>query len=511
MSVIVNKTWPQAGVLECPNALCEAINDDPAISAVCEQVVVNNGTDIDITFDVAFTGSPDEDAALDALLAVFDCADWVDPDEDEGGLFVKNDGRLLVPNTESLNFEGAVAAVQFTDAEGGELDPDSPAHIPWQADVLIGTVEARNDTNQIIPNNTPVYIRGYDPATNQVLVGIADAGDPAKMPAIGLTQWGDLGPQNIGSPEVPDLSGSPLIATGSPLVYGSPEKPLPDPNGYVIVMGETRECNTSALSPNDPIYVAVGGGVTTTKPSGLGVETQIIARASYISPEGGRVFVINTGRVTDAGDRYDTISDGTTTVGATGGEELEFEAGAGISITASKLGSPERTKVNITNTSGAASTSLVNINGQLVLVFNDTTRLTGSPETPKQLSVTDNPVIYGENRLINNDWIRMSSANDTNSGFITELDGTVVYATGHCVSTGSNAKDIHLFVNGIDQGSIGTLSGGTDVSFINTTIDIDFSQGDKIRLRAVNNTGSPLPGTGPIEDTVVKLTFKWRG
>jgi hypothetical protein len=86
-----------------------------------------------------------------------------------------------------------------------------------------------------------------------------------------------------------------------------------------------------------------------------------------------------------------------------------------------------------------------------------------------------------------------------------DFDGTVVFATGDCENTGASSKDIHLFINGADQGSLGTLSGGANATFINTTIDLNFSQGDRIRLQAQDGI------SGFIQDTVVKVTVKWRG
>jgi len=81
----------------------------------------------------------------------------------------------------------------------------------------------------------------------------------------------------------------------------------------------------------------------------------------------------------------------------------------------------------------------------------------------------------------------------------------VVFATGHCEDTGGNSKEIHLYIEGVDSATLGTLSGGADVSFSDNTLDVDFSQGDKIRCRAHDGSG------GEIDDTVVKVTVKWRG
>lgn len=147
---------------------------------------------------------------------------------------------------------------------------------------------------------------------------------------------------------------------------------------------------------------------------------------------------------------------------------------------------------------GTSDITISTINGQLVPTFEDTTR--GN----KQLSVAAHDVHFAENVLSNLDWLRIGNANDADSGYIAELDGTLVFASAHCENTNANSKDIHLFINGADQGSLGTLGGGANVTFINTTVNIDFSQGDRIRLQAQQGSG------GNIQDTVVRLSLKWR-
>lgn len=153
---------------------------------------------------------------------------------------------------------------------------------------------------------------------------------------------------------------------------------------------------------------------------------------------------------------------------------------------------------------GTTGLTVTIINGQPMLTLVDTTRLVGSPQVGKILSVGEQSLSWTENGLTNDDWIRVGNANDADSGYITDFDGTLVYVTGHCEDTGGNAKDIHLYINGVDEGSLGNLSGGSNATFINNTTDIDFGQGDRLRLRAVGVTGA-------IQDTVIKLTLKWRG
>lgn len=147
------------------------------------------------------------------------------------------------------------------------------------------------------------------------------------------------------------------------------------------------------------------------------------------------------------------------------------------------------------------------VNGQPMLTLEDTTR--GN----KILSVSENPIMFSENILTNNDWVRIASASDRASGYVADFNGTIVAATGHCKKVNDNNKAIRLYTQGVDRGTIFTFFGSGEDYEINTTINIDFNRGDKIRLVAKDTlVGSPpTPTTGRIQDTVIKLVLKWRG
>lgn len=147
--------------------------------------------------------------------------------------------------------------------------------------------------------------------------------------------------------------------------------------------------------------------------------------------------------------------------------------------------------------SSSADFTISDIGGQMIPTYLDTNR-------SKQLSISEQILVWSENQLVDLDWINVGNASDAESGYFADLNGTIVFASAHCENTGVNEKDIHVYVNGSDVGNLGNLSSGSNASFINTTVNIDFSQGDLIRLRAHGSS------TGPIQDTVVKLTVKWR-
>lgn len=204
---------------------------------------------------------------------------------------------------------------------------------------------------------------------------------------------------------------------------------------------------------------------------------------------------------------YDTISDGVTTLTASNrGNTIEFVGSTGIDVAISATGAPIVDTVTVTNTAPSpVGLAVTTINGQPMLTLVDTTRGLGSPPPGKILSVAEQVLIFSNNQLVAEDWLNIGNAADATTGFVADFNGTVVFSTGHCADTSTNSKDIHLYINSTDKGSIGTLTGGVDVSFSNETLDVDFVKGDKIQLRARQGTG-----TG-IQDTVVKVTVKWRG
>ena len=157
------------------------------------------------------------------------------------------------------------------------------------------------------------------------------------------------------------------------------------------------------------------------------------------------------------------------------------------------------TRPHSTGGSSIPGLTITVINGQPMLTLEDTTR------SDKILSVAENVFTFAENALGNLDWIRIANANDADSGFVADFDGTIVNFSAHCENTGAASKDIRLFIDATDTANLGTLSGGANATVNDTTLNIDFNQGQRIRLRAVD--GNP----GNIQDTVIKLTVKWRG
>ena len=101
-------------------------------------------------------------------------------------------------------------------------------------------IACKNTSGATITKGTPVYITGTVGTSFIIEIAPADAGDKAKMPAVGLVET--------------DL--------------------INNAEGYVIVSGVLKNLTTDPLSAgdgtptsNDTVYVKVGGGLTKTKPT----------------------------------------------------------------------------------------------------------------------------------------------------------------------------------------------------------------------------------------------------
>ena len=141
----------------------------------------------------------------------------------------------------------------------GEWINTAPTTTGASSNVLIA---CKNTSGSTINKGTPVYKTGTVGATNVIEIAPAEAGDAAKMPAVGL------------------LTGD-LVQNGT---------------GYVIVTGELLHLITSPIdgstpSINDTIYVKSSGGLTLTKPQG---STNLIQNMGLV----GKVSNGNSGSLT---------------------------------------------------------------------------------------------------------------------------------------------------------------------------------------------------------------------
>lgn len=140
-----------------------------------------------------------------------------------------------------------------------DLTVDGTVYAPHIHGDLAGLVytHVKNTTASLIPNGTPVYATGTVGSTQVIEIAPADASNSAKMPAIGITD-GD-------------------IAVNA--------------NGHVVIVGDLDSQNTNAYTINQPLYVASGGGLTGTRPTGASDVIQVVGHVSRVNTNTGGIVV----------------------------------------------------------------------------------------------------------------------------------------------------------------------------------------------------------------------------
>lgn len=141
----------------------------------------------------------------------------------------------------------------------------------------------KNTSGGALSAGTPVYATGSVGASGSTEVAAADAGNAAKMPAIGLLE-------------------ATLAQNGQ---------------GFATSLGIVRSINTSAYPINGVVFVAVGGGLTHIRPTGTTELVQNIGRVVRVQASTGEILVMGPGRTNDVQNLVPAVRLGTGTADAT--------------------------------------------------------------------------------------------------------------------------------------------------------------------------------------------------
>lgn len=123
----------------------------------------------------------------------------------------------------------------------------------------------RFDESGGVSKGDPVYIKSYHGSTGPVIVAKADASNAAHMPAFGLAD--------------------------ADYAHNA--------DGYAISIGNLVDLDTSSYSVGDTLYVAVGGGLTNTKPATQANLIQNVGTVARSNTNNGQIEVVATGRSND--------------------------------------------------------------------------------------------------------------------------------------------------------------------------------------------------------------------
>ena len=175
---------------------------------------------------------------------------------------------MSIQQLNNLNLKAGLEADGDVGSAGQVLSSTGPNGIEWinQSTLSSGSAErteilVKNLEGSALSKGDPVYIIGSVGASERLKVGLANAGDAAKMPCVGLLTQ--------------DLA-----------INGE---------GTAIVTGKLKNLITSPIdgatpTENDTIYVKSGGGLTLTKPTG---STNLIQNVGQI----GRVSTSSDGNI----------------------------------------------------------------------------------------------------------------------------------------------------------------------------------------------------------------------
>jgi hypothetical protein len=129
----------------------------------------------------------------------------------------------------------------------------------------------KNTSGGTLLKGVPVYATGAVGASGTTEVSAADASNSAKMPAIGLLEA--------------DLANNAA--------------------GFCCPLGVVSDLNTSGYAINGVVYVAGGGGLTATRPTGPTTLVQNIGRVTRVQASTGQILVMGPGRSNDVPNKID--------------------------------------------------------------------------------------------------------------------------------------------------------------------------------------------------------------
>ena len=133
------------------------------------------------------------------------------------------------------------------------------------AHIEVTRFSVKNTSGGSLTIGTPVYATGSVGASGATEVAAADASNAAKMPCIGVLEA--------------------TLANNA--------------SGFAVPLGMVRGLNTSAYSMNGVVYVAAGGGLTPTRPTGTTELVQNIGRVVRVHASTGEILVMGPGRTND--------------------------------------------------------------------------------------------------------------------------------------------------------------------------------------------------------------------
>ena len=444
----------------------------------------------DNTFDLGSSSQQWKDLYLNGV-AYLDSVDL------EGDLLLKSQSDIRFYDSDSSNYiaiqSAATVGSNYTltlpDADGSNkqfMRTDGSGALTFAfADRL--NQPARNVSGSTISAGTPVYVTGYNSGENRVTIAPSDASDSATMPAIGVT--------------TADISNN--------------------ANGEISITGIVESIDTSSFSVGDTLYVANGGGLTATKPTGTYL-IQNIAHVLRSHASAGEIQVISTYRTND----LPNIAEDAVWIGNSSGVPTATDFDTVLSTrlaTTSVKGIASFSSDNFAVSSGVVTikdngvTLATETTGDFVNSITggtgiDSTGATSGENISHTLSLNLNELTT-ETTIADADFIAMVDATDNGSGKITfenledaifaSVSGDINIAEDGTATIQANSVALATdttgdFVASITAGTGLTSTGATSGENIAHSLSVDASQTQITAVGALG-TGSISSGFGNID------------
>ena len=278
-------------------------------------------------------------------ILVYDGTDWIN----DNTVYVDTVNGYVGIGTTTPSYALEVAGSTYI-SQDAEVDGTLTAnHIHGN---LAGSVyiHVKNTSGSSITAGSPVYATGSVGASGATEIAASDASTASTMPALGILQ----------------------------------ETLADNAEGHATILGVIGSINTAAYAVNTSLYVAPGGGLTSTRPTASSDLVQKIGRVIRSDASTGEILVLGAGRTNDIPNDITLGSD-------TIGDYVEsLVAGTGITLT---------------NNSGEGATPTIEI-GQSVgttdsVIFNLVTanligNVTGNSSTASALQTARSITLGGD-------------------------------------------------------------------------------------------------------------------
>jgi hypothetical protein len=350
-------------------------------------------------------------------------------------------GTAATENAGIIVNRGAEANVYFRWNETGEYWEYGEADGTFTkiSEAAATTIQARNESGGTINFGQPVSVSGYSAGGERPLVELADADDPAQMPALGLALD--------------------TVSTGS--------------NLRVATYGVISNANTGVFSVGQELYVdTVAGKLTGTRPSGDTVKVQKIGQVLRSHASAGSILIQGAGRSNDVPNLEDKhVFIGNTTNGVDTRVLVVSDISNSDTLATNAALQTEVTRIDLVNT------NLTGTNTALRTLISDRLQVANAAATYQTIAI-ERAALANTNLAIAD---RLQVANASATYQTISVERAALANTNLAIADRLQVANATLLIN--DRYQVANV----DTNFVNKTTSVAQSMTANL---AVDSTGS---------------------